>query len=268
MRKTLSGLVLALALSTGVLGSGADWVLPVCAETDRFPFSSQDGTGLYNRIAQVIADALDAELRFVWIEGAGSESARRDSLNSGICDLVIGVSELAEGYLTSNVLFRSPFVLLWRAGEHGDLSLEDVATFAGLKVGILGAPAVAVSHHLDGAEIVRLDVQMSLFGLHEAGYVIDHLRQEEVDAVLIWGPLVAPYLRGVDDIAMKPVSPPVFPPFIVLESSVATGVREGDTALRDQVNVAIARGWDAIYAALEEFEVPVSFLPRPVERLP
>lgn len=268
MSRRLAALLLALIFSSSGQGSGAGWVLPVCAEADRLPFSHQGGTGLYNEIARVIADALGADLEFVWIEGTGSESARRDLLNAGACDLVIGVSELADGYLTSNILFRSPFVILTRVGENEDLSLEDIETFAGLKVGVLGAPAVAVSHHLERAEIIRLDVEMSLQGEADARYIVDHLIEGDVDAVLVWGPLVAPFLRGIEEIAMKPVSPPVFPPLTILESSVAAGVREGDLALRDQVNVAIARGWDQILAVLEDHMVPVSFLPRPVERLP
>jgi hypothetical protein len=52
-------------------------------------------------------------------------------------------------------------------------------------------------------------------------------------------------------------------PFVPMYRTIVIAVRTGDEALRDLLDVAIAKRWDDIYAILEEYHVPTLYLQRP-----
>src|SRR5690606_4715853 len=57
---------LGLAIPSGGAHGQAAWTMRVCADPDDFPVSSRTTPGLQNRIAEILADELQARLEFLW----------------------------------------------------------------------------------------------------------------------------------------------------------------------------------------------------------
>ena len=109
------GFAALAAVGVGAFSSPASaWEMKVCADPNRMPFSHQDGTGFENRIAEILAKDLGANVTYIWFPA--SEAQVQDFMRTGECDLVMGV---ADGYALTSTLayYRSPFVFVHRPNE-------------------------------------------------------------------------------------------------------------------------------------------------------
>src|SRR5919112_174833 len=61
----------------------------VCADPNNLPFSNHQGEGFENKIAELVARDLDANLSYPW--WAQRRGFVRSTLRQEICDLIIGV---------------------------------------------------------------------------------------------------------------------------------------------------------------------------------
>ena len=85
-------------------------VLRVCADPANMPFSNRAGEGFENRIAEIVADEWKVPLRYFWQpQGPGFV---RNTLQSGLCDLIIGYASGADIVQHSNPYYRSVYVLV------------------------------------------------------------------------------------------------------------------------------------------------------------
>jgi mxaJ protein len=80
----------------------------------------------------------------------------------------------------------------------------------------------------------------------------------EVDLAIIWGPFGAYFGRraGVA-MRLRPVAPALDPPGLRFTFAIAAGVRRADTALRDQIDGALARRRVDIERVLRQYGVPL-----------
>src|SRR3954467_13042037 len=63
--------------------------LRVCSDPNNLPFSDSAGNGFENRIAEVIAKDMHTHVEYTW--WAQRRGFVRNTLRSGLCDVVIGV---------------------------------------------------------------------------------------------------------------------------------------------------------------------------------
>jgi hypothetical protein len=88
----MTRLVLSTSLAAIVACSGGDTAgrqLRVCADPNNLPFSNEEEAGFENRLAELLASDLGAELRYTW--WAQRRGFFRNTLNAGLCDVVLGV---------------------------------------------------------------------------------------------------------------------------------------------------------------------------------
>ena len=91
-------------------------VLRVCSDPGNMPFSERKGDGFENRIAEIVADELQIKLRYYRLaQGPGFV---RNTLGTGLCDLIIGTSggDIVQG---TNPYYRSAYALVTRSPHHG-----------------------------------------------------------------------------------------------------------------------------------------------------
>ena len=74
--------------------------LRVCADPNNLPFSNQRLEGFENKIADVIAREINAEVEYTW--WAQRRGFIRNTLKTGACDLVMGVPRDFEMALTTS----------------------------------------------------------------------------------------------------------------------------------------------------------------------
>ncbi len=252
-------------LGVAAASSANAWEMRVCADPSVPPFSRQaDQSGLENRIAHIIADHLGAELTFVWFP-QGEEMTRRH-FRVGNCDVVMGVQDGQEGYLTTFSYYRSPFVFVYRADAGYNITTFDDPILHQLRLGVQpqGGPVhEALMTRGLGNNILAQFANTYGTNPDPIGQAFQALVNGEVDVMLMWGG-GAGYFAAQQPVAFDVVAvPPFEPPFIPMFINVAMGVRPGDESLRDLLDIAIAETWDEIYAVLNEFHMPLMELPRP-----
>jgi mxaJ protein len=102
-------------------------------------------------------------------------------------------------------------------------------------------------------------------GYGKLGFVIEAVASKEIDVGIVWGPIGGYYTRQ-QPAAFKlvPVTPEVELPFLSMVLSMTIGMRPGDEALRDRLDIALVTRWEDIQAVLNAYRVPLSPLSKPI----
>ncbi len=244
-----SALVLAALLTAGAAP------LRVCANSDNYPASTQAGTGFENKLAEFVAAKLHRPLAYTWWPARENFLAR--TLNSGRCDVVMGVPVGLDEVDTTEPYYRSGYVLLSRPDTHLT-SLRD-ARLKTMKIGVylIGddqtPPALALSR--EGLSD-NVHGYMTFFDRNETSSgLVTALQHGELDVAAVWGPLVGTYARH-QRFAVAPIRDTGFAP-LVFQYDIAMGVRHGDDALRHQLDTVIGENRAAIKRILTGYGVPL-----------
>lgn len=251
-----AGLAIVCALAVGA--HGAERKLRVCADPDNLPYSNASGQGFENRIAEIVARELDAQLEYAWLPQR--RGFVRKSIGEGACDIFIGVPAGFERVLTTRPYYRSSYVFLYRAGEPAPRSFDDPRIKA-LKVGVqlIGNDLAATppGHALASAGATANVTGFTVYGEAPAvERMADEIAAHRLDVGVAWGPQAAYFaLRESPPLAIRVAQAPA-PAEYPFEFSIAMGVRRGDRALRDALEAAIDRRRADIDAILDEYAVP------------
>ena len=237
----------------------------VCADPDDPPASMRDATGFNDQIAAIVADELGATLSFVWTPG-GAYAVKR-ALQPGDCDVIFGAPESSAGMLNSVPYLQTPFAFVARAdAPPGVTSLDDPALRA-LHVAV--APnAVAHKALLDAGladSIVLVAPDWSAPGALRDVPLVDAVLQRRADLAILSGESAA-YLvkQHPGALALAPISPAITSSGLPLFEISTVGVRPGDDALRDRLDIALAVRWSDIQAVLADHGIPTIALPAPL----
>lgn len=247
-----------IALATGVRDASA-WEMRVCADPFFLPFSHSDRSGFENRVAMLLAKAIDADVKFVWI--AQSPDMIANYLRVGKCDVIIGVQDGQEGLLSTLSYYRSPFVFVQRADRPYRVSMFDDAALRDLRIGVQSALSPT------NEALIKRGLRDNITRVYEYALapIIEDVAAGEIDVGIAWGP-TAGYFAALQSVPLvvSPVTPMFEPPFRPMFINIAVGVRIGDESLRDLLDIAIAKQWDEINAVLQEYHVPTMPLQRPM----
>src|SRR5215203_3700431 len=126
-------------------------VLRVCADPNNLPYSNERQEGFENRIAELVAREMKAELRYVW--WAQRRGYIRSTLRAGLCDLFIGMPTGLDMVLVTRPYYRSTYAFVTRRDGPRITSFDD-PRLKRLRVGvqIIGddfanaPPAEALAH--------------------------------------------------------------------------------------------------------------------------
>ncbi len=250
------------ALGQVALAAGK-WELRVCAEPNDFPASNDRLEGFENRIAQILADDLGASLSYVWLPT--TVVTVRDHMSYGECDMIMGVPDDFFGLLGSNAYYQIPHVFVYRQDSPYQIqSVEDEA-LKGLKVGTYPLSLTDLALRNQGVTPMLFHPTSILSQVSTADPLIQALRNGSIDTAIISGAVAGQFAKQYPgELRILPVSPEIAPPLLPMFQIGTIGVRRGDVSLRDELNLAIARQWDAIQKVFESYGVPLLPLPRPV----
>ena len=118
--------------------------LVVCADPDNLPFSHQDGSGFENRIAELVAQDLQARLVYRWLPLR--RGVVRKTLGARLCDVLMGVPADPAGVATTIPYYRSSYALVTRTDWGAPVSSFDDARIRASRIGVplIGADGAAV----------------------------------------------------------------------------------------------------------------------------
>jgi mxaJ protein len=237
--------------------------LKVCSDPNNLPFSNQQQQGFENKIAEVVAQDLDAKLKYTW--WAQHRGFVRNSLNAHECDLLIGVPASFERTINTTPYYRSTYVFVTRRDRHLDIRSFDDPILKRLTIGVqmIGDDFTNTppAHALTQRHIVQNVRGYSVYGDYRRpnppARIIDAVARGDIDVAVAWGPL-AGYFAQKEPVALDitPVSPQIDLPFLPFVFDISMGVRRGDTALRERLNTVIAHRKGDIDRILAQYGVP------------
>lgn len=230
--------------------------LRVCADPDNLPSSNTREEGFENRIAQLAASDLHAQLVYVWQRmGRGFV---REYLNKSACDVLIGIPSQFKPVLATSPYYRSSYVFVTRRDHKlQPASLNDPALHH-MKIGV---QALEEDYTPPATALARRGLQNEIVGFDSTGEDADSIVQAvakgQVDTAIVWGPLAGYFAREYQDqLQLVPVIPEVDPPGLPLTFAISMGVRKADTQLRDELDAFLQRRQHDIQSILREYGIP------------
>jgi mxaJ protein len=254
----LGGLLLAVALPAGARE------LRVCADPNNLPFSNEQGEGFENRIAHILAEDLGASLATTW--WAQRRGFIRNTLKSGLCDVIPGVPANMEMLRTTEPYYRSTYVWVTRAGDGpaAPRNLDDPA-LRSLRIGVqlVGddgsntPPAHALARRGLAANLRGYTLYGDYAQPNPPARILVAVAVGELDIAAVWGPLAGYFApRQAVPLTLAPIRPQADGPQLPMVFDISMGVRREDEALAHELDAALARNRPAIDAVLEAFGVP------------
>jgi quinoprotein dehydrogenase-associated probable ABC transporter substrate-binding protein len=237
--------------------------LRVCADPNNLPFSNQKREGFENKLAELVAEELDAELSYTW--WAQRRGFVRNTLNAGACDVVMGVPAGYELVETTDAYYRSAYVYVYRADRGLDLHSMTDPRLHELRIGVhlIGDDGAnpPPAHALGAQGIVDNVVGYMIYGDYREpnppARVIDAVAAGDLDVAAVWGPFGGYFAKQAPvPLAAVPITDTAAFAPLRFEFAVAMGVRKDDRVLLDELNGIIERRGEDIHALLDEYGVP------------
>jgi mxaJ protein len=262
--ETALRLLVLLALASCLTATaGEARELRVCADPNNLPFSKKDGSGFENKIAAVLADELHATISYTWF--AQRRGFIRNTLKSGMCDVVMGYPPNFGLLKSSRPYYRSSYVFVRRAGDAKITSFDDPA-LKELKIGVqlIGEDGANTPPVLSLAKrgIVKNVEGYTVYGDYRdaapQSSIIKAVADGEVDVAIVWGP-TAGYFASHTDVPLS-LTPVLIDAKLLAQPmafDIAVGVRKDDAALASEINAAIDKRRADIDRILKSYGVPV-----------
>jgi mxaJ protein len=265
-------LIIGLAIAFSALASETNKiVLRVAADPNNLPFSNDKGEGFENRIAEMLARDLNADLQYLW--RAQRRGFFRETLKENQSDLVMGVPAGFERAAPSKPYYASSYVFVTQRDRNLKLESLDDPRLRTLRVGVqiigddYGNPPPALA--LASRGIITNVTGYTLYGNYSEpnppAQIVAAVARGEIDVGLVWGPLAGFFAaRSQTPLDVRPIhGGPDDPP---MAFSIAIGSRRKDKALQEKVNAFVAAHQPEIDRILEDFHIPRVTPPPRAER--
>lgn len=251
-------LLLVLSLATPAAGAAA---LRVCSDPNNLPFSNRALEGFENKIAVLLAHDLGLTLEYTFAKQQKTFAER--TLNAHRCDLIMGVPLGLPGILETQPYYRSSYVFVYRGDDDWHLhSLRD-HRLRHLKIGVhlIGVDDLPPTIALGEQGIVDNVRGFMIYGdtaqPNPPTRLLDAVANHSIDVAIVWGPF-AGFFSSRSSVPLRVASIDDTASFAPLpfRYAIAMGVRQGDAALRDQLDRVIDRELDTIHETLSAYGVP------------
>jgi mxaJ protein len=257
-----------LLLASSARAPGAAHVTPrafrVCADPNNMPFSSSNGSGFENRIAERLARDLQLPVEYTWLpQGRGFV---RKTLNAGLCDVIMGVPHGYDLVRTTQPYFRSTYAFVYRTRSAYAVRTMDDSVLPRLRIGIhvIGddyqntPPAEALA----ARGIIDNVTGFPIFGDYSArdpaAAIIHSVAHGSIDVAIVWGPFAGYFApRERAPLTVVPLAQAVDASGQPFAYDISLGVRHADTAFAARLDSLLVRDHAAITGILRSYGVPL-----------
>ncbi len=236
----------------------------VCADPNNLPFSNHQQQGFENKLAELLAREFKSELQYTW--WPQRRGFLRNTLDTGVCDVVMGVPTGFDPVLTTQPYYRSTYVFVHL--QEADYRITSFAApeLRHLKIGVhligddyTNSPP---AHVLAAKGIVGNVVGYSVFGNYAEdsppGKIIRAVAEKEIDVAIVWGPIAGYFAKQQTlSLLLTPVPMVDSAPTLPLSYSMALGVRRLDEERKTRLDDLLQRKATEIRALLMEYGVPL-----------
>jgi len=236
----------------------------VCADPENMPHSNQKQEGFENKIADLVAKELGEPTRYTWWGQRRGfiRNTMNATLEEGRCDVVIGVPEGYDLVSPTKPYYRSTYVFVYPKDKGPQIKSLDDQILKKVKIGVhlLGddytnPPPV---HELAKRGVVGNLIGFSTFysADNPPSAIIDAVASGKVDVAIVWGPAAGYFVKQQRvPLAMVPV--PSGPGDLPFEFGISMGVKQGNTALKSQLEKVIETRRAEIVKILNDYNVPL-----------
>jgi quinoprotein dehydrogenase-associated probable ABC transporter substrate-binding protein len=232
--------------------------LRVCADPNNMPFSNEKGEGFENKLAELIAQKLDARLEYSWfVEATGYVP---NTVGREACDLVMGYAQGTGLIEDTNPYYHTSYVLIYR---QDDASLQGIDRLSdprlkGKRIGLFARTPPASILAMNGlvANAKPFEINADDSASQVTMTMIDELASGDLDAALLWGP-VAGYYAERASVPLKLVP-------LVKESAgpstiygITMGLRPDEPQWKHTINKLIVENQSEINLLLQSYNVPL-----------
>lgn len=192
---------LGLSLSTA---NADDSPLKICAAEDEMPYSNNKGEGFENQLAQLVGAELKKKVSFVyWTD---PRYYLRDTLDKGLCDLVIGVDTGDPRVATSLPYYRSGYVFITR--QNDKLAVNNWDSEALKKAQriafVPGSPAEvmlrAIGRYNDmfnySQELVGYKSKRNQYVKYDTAKLVSEVSSGHAEVAALWGASAGRYVKA------------------------------------------------------------------------
>ena len=248
-------------------------VLRIAADPNNLPFTNDRREGFENRIADLLAADLGAELEYVW--RAQRRGFFRTAFKEGEADLVLGVPAGFDMALTTAPYSRSTYVFVSRKDRKLGIASFDDPALKTLRIGVqmIGDDGsnTPPAHALAARGLVENAVGFTLYGDYKEANpparIVEAVAKGDEDVAVAWGPMAGYFAkRQAVALDLTPVTPAAEASGLRQTFAIAVGVRKGDRQLRDEIDAALAKRKADIDAILAEYGVPRVAVPKKGDR--
>jgi mxaJ protein len=255
-----SVLILTASLLFGSASGGEVKELRVCADPNNLPFSNEKLEGFENRIAEVIAKDLGSTLSFTW--WPHQRGLVRRILNTGQCDVLIGIPKGYDPVLWTRPYYRTAYVMAFRKDRGFQLRSLDDPALRSLKIGVHTdtPPHQALAQRgMTGDNVIQYPLFYdSRFHPEDyTGKLMEDLIAGEFDVAIAWGPVAGYFAkkRAANFLELVPLEKSeAGVPFAY---AISMGVRKGNKELKAQLEEVLGRREAEIRKILEDYGVPI-----------
>lgn len=259
---SLSGwlLILILSLLVGSAWGGEVKELRVCADPSNLPFSNKKLEGFENKIAELIAQDLGAQLTYTW--WPHQRGLVRRTLNEGQCDVLIGIPKGWDLVLWTKPYYRTTYVVVYPKDRGFQIKSLDDPILRQLRVGVHvnTPPAEALAERgITGQNVIGypLFYDPNFHPEEYPGKLIEDLIAGEVDVAIIWGPIAGYFVKKRSASFLELVPLQGGNPKLPFTYEISMGVRKGDKELKAQLEEVLSRKQADIRKILEDYGVPL-----------
>ena len=230
--------------------------LRVCGDPDNLPFSNRKLEGFENKIAAVIAKELDAALTYFW--WPHQRGMIRRTLRADQCDVLISIPEGWDPVLWTKPYYRSGYAIVYPRERGFQVKSLDDPILKQLKIGVYinSPPAEALAEK----DIVKNVVGYNLlydYKQDRPGKIIEDLIAGEIDVAVVWGPVAGYFVKKLNVSYLEIVPLQGGDPGTPFTFEFSMGVREGNKALKAQLEQALSKRQAEIRKILEDYGVPL-----------
>ena len=231
--------------------------LRVCSDPSNLPFSNRKKAGFENKIAEIVGDQLKEPVRYFWApSGPGFV---RNTLNSDLCDIIMGYTIGSEMVQSTNPYYRSTYVIVAPKDSalNGVQSLDD-ARLKGRKLGVYAAtPPVDVMLArglMDDATVYPLLVDHRFDS--PLNDLLEALKSKAIDAAIVWGPLIGDAVKTSEGaLVITPLIKDVDKPGFSYR--ISFGVRHDEPDWKHRLEAVIRARKADINKVLTDYGVPL-----------
>jgi len=233
--------------------------LNVCADPGNMPLSNLQREGYQNKIAEVIAAAMGADLIYFWRPYL-ERGLTRETFETNMCDVLLDLPAEYGAALTTFPIYRTAYVFAYRADRGFDFKGFDDPALKKLKIGVFqtsGAREVLTKRGLaPNLALHTLSHNADLKPENQPWRQVQEVIDGKLDVAAVWGPF-AGWLKTMkgEPIVVQPVN--LWEDYLPLEFDLSIGVRKRDAKLKYALEYALEATKPQIEKILQDFGVPL-----------